>query len=292
MAYRIKSVAALTGLSSSTLRAWERRYGLLSPSRTASGYRLYTDEDVARLTRIKSLLDNGFKISEAISLLEREAPLLTPSDVSPQLLEEIRSELRETLFALDRSGANCVAERLAALTYERRLDEVLLPILREVGDCWARGDASIAQEHFVSAFIREKLIGMLHELDSGTSQGAEAVCAGVPGEAHEMGLLAAAIHLSLRGWRVIYLGLDLPYKELETVLAARRPALLCTSLMRPRSPQEYSEIAHRLDAIAPEPTLVVIGGRDISVPDHGELSPRLRLAQDIPALLGSLPEAR
>lgn len=288
MAYRIKSVAALIGLSTSTLRAWERRYGLLSPGRTASGYRVYTDEDVARLTRIKSLLENGFKISEAIALMKCEAPSLTPSNAPSESLEEIRSELLESLLALDRSGATRVTERMTALTFERRLDEVLLPVLRELGDCWVRGEASVAQEHFASAFIREKLIGMLHELDSGTAGGAEAVCAGIPGEAHEMGLIAAAIHLSLRGWRVIYLGMDLPYEELETVLAARRPALLCTSLMRSRSPEEYSEIAHRLDTIAPERTVVVMGGRDVSVADRDELPSRVRLAHDIPTLLGSL----
>ena len=288
MTYRIKSVAALTGLTTSTLRAWERRYGLLSPGRTAGGYRLYTEDDVARLARVKSLLDNGFKISEAIALIEREAPPLAPADASVESLETIREELQEALLSFDRPAASRVAERMAALTFERRVDEVLLPILRAVGDCWERGDASVAQEHFTSAFIREKLIGMLQELDSGSPTGPEAVCAGVPGEAHEMGLLAAAVHLAVRGWRVTYLGMELPFEDLEFVVRARRPALLCTSLILQREPAEYQQIARRLRALAPAETTVVIGGAGVDRIRRNGSRGGIQFARDIPSLLDSL----
>jgi MerR family transcriptional regulator, light-induced transcriptional regulator len=263
MAYRIKSVSALTGLTTSTLRAWERRYGLLTPERSSGGYRLYTDDDVARLSRIKSLLDNGFKVSEAIALVEREAPPLTPSDASEESLEPIRAELLDAVLQMDRPRANRVADRLASLTFERRVDEILLPVVREVGTRWASGIANIAQEHFTSSFVSEKLAGMLAELGAGPATGREVVCAGLPGERHEIGLLAAAVHLALKGWRVTYVGADLPFEDLRESLARRPPALLCTAMVQHRNEAESIEAIRRLREAAPPETRIVIGGQGI-----------------------------
>jgi MerR family transcriptional regulator, light-induced transcriptional regulator len=269
MGYRIKSVAALTGLTTSTLRAWERRYGLISPDRTHGGYRVYTDDDVARLTRIKSLLDNGFKVSEAIALVTREAPPLPRSDASAESLDDIRDELLQALLDVDRPRASRVADRLASLTFDRRIDEILLPVLRSVGEAWACGEANIAQEHFASAFVREKLSGMLDELQAGPADGEEAVCVGLPGERHEIGLLAAAVHLALRGWRVTFLGADLPFEDLREVVARKRPALLCAAMVQQNSEAERAEVAQRLRDLAPPETRIVIGGHGVPNGSNG-----------------------
>jgi MerR family transcriptional regulator, light-induced transcriptional regulator len=287
MSYRIKSVATLTGLTTSTLRAWERRYRLVSPERTRGGYRVYTADDVARLTRIKSLLDNGFKVSEAIALVEREVPALAPSDAPAESLERIRLELLEALLQMDRPRARQVTSRLASLTFERRIDEILLPIMRAVGDLWACGEANVAQEHFASAFVREKLAGMLDELDAGPASGPEVICACVPGEQHELGLLAAAVHLALHGWRVTYLGADLPYEDLRQTLVRRSPPLLCVALVVPRSAAECGRIAEHLREAAPERTRVVIGGAGIARDMADPVPPRVHWIPALEDLLGS-----
>jgi MerR family transcriptional regulator, light-induced transcriptional regulator len=287
MSYRIKSVAALTGLTTSTLRAWERRYGLVSPSRTSGGYRVYSDDDVARLTRIKSLLDNGFKVSEAIALVEREAPALPPGNAASESLECLRHELRDALLSMDRPRAVTACGRMASLTFDRRVDEVYLPVLRGIGDLWERGEASVAQEHFASAFVRERLTGMLTELDAGPAEAREVVFAGLPGERHELGLLGVAVLFAVRGWRVTFLGADLPFEEIGSVIGARHPALLCTAMVQRRTPQECGEIVERLRSLSPNGTRIVIGGSGIPTGTNGADGQRIHLIPELRQLLDS-----
>jgi MerR family transcriptional regulator, light-induced transcriptional regulator len=259
MSYRIKRVAHLTGINPATLRAWERRYNLIAPGRTNSGYRLYTDEDVAMLTRIKRLTDEGLTIGEAIARVRRAcAPL--PTDAQPARLDEVRRELREALFRYDRADAQEAYERLAHLAPERRVEEVLLPMMREVGEMWHAGDALIAQEHFCSAFVREKVLAMIGALEEAAPTGPEAVCAGVPGELHELGLMGAALRMVAAGWRVTYLGANLPLDEMRRVVRERKPAVLATSVVMPREKAEFRALCAELRDLAPRQTAVVIGG--------------------------------
>jgi DNA-binding transcriptional MerR regulator len=272
--YRIKRVAHLTGINPATLRAWERRYNLISPRRTESGYRLYSDEDVAILRRIKQLTDEGLTISEAIARVGRgSAPL--PAD-APALLE-VRGELRDALLRFDRPAALAAYDRAAHLSPERRAEELLLPMMRELGDLWEHGDAVVSQEHFASAFVREKLAQMLAGLDTGIATGPEGVCAGLPGELHEFGLMAAAVRLAGTGWRVLYLGADVPLEDVRQILRERRPEMLCTSAVMRLDADEFRALAAELRGMAPRETAVVIGGAGIP-PLEGRAVPGVRLA--------------
>jgi MerR family transcriptional regulator, light-induced transcriptional regulator len=269
MSYRIKRVAHLTGINPATLRAWERRYGLVAPGRTGSGYRLYSDEDVAMLSRIKSLVDEGLTIGEAILRVRRGTGPL-PADAAGPRVHEVRFRLVEALLAYDRRRAVDAWEEVASLPPDRRVEEVLLPVMHDVGDLWERGDAGVCEEHFASAFVREKIAGILEDLDTGAARGPEAVCAGVPGEKHELGLMAAAVHLAVRGWRLVYLGPEVPHDELRRVLHARRPALFCTSLVVRVGVADFRTLVRALRAAAPEGTEVVIGGGGVPGPAQAE----------------------
>jgi methanogenic corrinoid protein MtbC1 len=136
--------------------------------------------------------------------------------------------------------------------------------MREIGDLWEDGTAVLAQEHFASAFVREKLAGMISELDSGVGPGPEGVCAGAPGEMHEFGLMACALQLAAGGWKVLYLGADVPLEETARVVKERKPALVCTSLVMRRGAGECNEIAAELRGAAPQGTTVVIGGAGVA----------------------------
>lgn len=262
MSYRIKRVAHLTGINPATLRAWERRYNLIAPGRTDSGYRVYTDDDVAMLTRIKRLTDEGLTIGEAIARVRRgTAPI--PADVSPGALAQVRTELRDALLRLDRNTALGVYERVAGLSPERRSEEVLLPVMREIGELWEAGGAVIAQEHFASAFVREKLVGMMAELDSGAAPGPETVVAGPPGDRHELGLMGLAVSLAANGWKVLYLGSDVPLEEMRRVVRDRKPAMLCTSVVMRMDHDAFHEFAAALRSLAPRETAVVVGGAGV-----------------------------
>ncbi|HEX8696261.1 MAG TPA: MerR family transcriptional regulator [Longimicrobium sp.] len=271
--YRIKRVAHLTGINPATLRAWERRYNLISPQRTESGYRLYSDEDVAMLTRIKQLTDEGLTISEAIARVGRgRAPL--PADAHALL--DLRGELRDALLRFDRPAALAAYERAAHLPAELRVEQLLLPMMRELGDLWEHGDAVVSQEHFASAFVREKLSQLIAGLDTGAAAGPEGVCAGLPGELHEFGLMAAAVRLAREGWRVLYLGADVPLEDVRRVLRERRPRMLCTSAVMRLDPDEFRALAAELRGAAPRDTDVVIGGAGIP-PLEGGAVPGVRL---------------
>ncbi|HYR07621.1 MAG TPA: MerR family transcriptional regulator [Longimicrobium sp.] len=265
MSYRIKRVAHLTGINPATLRAWERRYGLVAPDRTGSGYRLYTDEDVAMLSRIKVLVDEGLTIGEAISRVRRGTEPL-PADAAGPSVRDVRFRMLEALVSFDRRGALDAYQDVMRLPPERRVEEVLLPVLRQVGELWEANECGVGEEHFASAFIREKLAGIIEDLDTGAARGPEAVCAGVPGEMHECGLLAATIHLATRGWRVVYLGPDVPVAEVSRILHQRRPALFCTSIVNTMAIGDFRALMRSLRDAAPEGTEIVVGGPGVPAP--------------------------
>lgn len=277
MTYRIKRVAQLTGINPATLRAWERRYGLVAPGRTDSGYRLYSDEDVAMLGRIKALVDDGLTIGEAIGRVGRVGEPVA-AEAAGARVREGRYRLLEALVSYDRRGALDAYASVAALPPARRVEEVLIPLMHDVGDLWERGEAGVCEEHFASAFVREKLMGIMEDLDTGAARGPEAVCAGLAGEKHELGLLAAAVHLTVRGWRVVYLGLEVPLPEIRRVLHGRRPALFCTSVVNRLPAGEFRQLVRDLRAAAPADTDVVVGGRGAAGPVAGE---RVRVVTEL-----------
>lgn len=289
MSYRIKTVAALTGINPTTLRAWERRYDVVVPRRTDSGYRVYSESDIAMLSQIKTLVDNGLKAGEAIDLVRRGVTQLAPGNLPPASLSSVRDDLLAALLELNRAEAVEVYNRLAAVPLDRQVDEVLIPLLRDVGERWERGQCSIAQEHFCSTFAREKLIGMLQSLTSSTPVGPEVICAGAPGERHELGLMIAAVHLALHGWRVTYLGADVPVAELEQVMAKRRPALVCTSVLGTLSRSESLRFARALRSAAPPETTVVVGGAGLAKGLPRSPAEGLYLLRDVADLDGLEP---
>ena len=267
MGYRIKTVAELLGVPRNTLLAWERRYNLVSPDRQTNGYREYTEEDLERLKQLKALLDAGYKVGEAISLLDERAQRHGVPAGPTDALAAARAALSDALLRYDRKEAVRIADTLTTTPYSDRLHRVWFPLLRLVGDGWVAGEVSVAQEHYVSGFVRERMMGMLMALNSGPDFGPSAVCAGFPGEIHELGLLGISIELALSGYRVTWLGADVPIGDLCTLAAQRAPAAVCVSVMLPRPDDEILDHARALRAAAPGHTKVVYGGRAIDESD-------------------------
>lgn len=289
--YRIKSVAARTGISTATLRAWERRYGLVQPQRSEGGYRLYTDEDVQLLQDVRTMIEQGFTVGEAIDKLVGRRAEVTQAIWTPDRVADVRAQMMEALLAFDEARADRLAERLDSLDEERRVDEVFMPLMRAMGECWERGEATVAQEHFASAVVRRWLLELLRAAGARRSRGAEVVLAGRPGDLHDLALLGVAVLLSLHGQRVVYLGADVPDADLRAVLRARRPAMLCTSVSRSHSAEAALAAGRAVRALAPPETRVVLGGRGLPGSLRGEVEPGLNFTQAVGDVLQLLEPA-
>ncbi|MFM2161487.1 MAG: transcriptional regulator CarH [Pseudomonadota bacterium] len=258
MTWRISTVADMVGVPRNTLIAWERRLGILAPGRTQSGYRLYSDDEVALLKALKAKIDAGLKVSEAWSLIQRDRDaVLSASSADPAAL---RGKILAALIGFDRSEADTYGSQVDALPIEEQLHAVYFPMLREVGEGWETGRFTIAQEHHVSGWCRERMLLLLHGLARGRADGREVVLATPAGEHHEFGLLGLAVRLGLRGFRVTWLGANLPTAELIQHVRRRPPYAVALSLVHPRPAEEVWAFAVSLRDQLPDAVGLAIGG--------------------------------
>ncbi|MBM4375849.1 MAG: MerR family transcriptional regulator [Deltaproteobacteria bacterium] len=266
MGYRIKTVSELTGIPKNTLIAWERRYGLVEPDRHGNRYRSYSDSDVALLKRIKRLLEEGYKISEAVDLVRdpsrqpEAARVANANSAAQDSIERARGELFPALLEFDAQRADHVLQRYGTLPYARLIEELYYPMLRDVGEGWTRGTVSIAQEHFVTAFCRERFLAMLMQVGGARGTGPHAVCTTFPGDLHELGVLGVSVLLALSGWRITYLGPNLPASELQKTGRTLKPDWVCTSLVIPTPPREIEAYLEMVREALPKRTWLVLGG--------------------------------
>lgn len=215
----IRTVSALTGVNAITLRAWERRYGLIRPLRTPKGHRLYTPAHVERIQRVLALTREGMAISQVRQALQGEGP---PAQEKPAAgpWAAYRKRMAAAIAAFDERALEAVyAEALALHPIDRVNRLLLLPLLGELGARWSKVAGGVAEEHFFSAYLRNKLGARFHHrrpLDTGP----KVLAACVPGELHEIGLLLFALAAHNAGLRVVLLGADVPFAE--AAAAARR----------------------------------------------------------------------
>ncbi|MCB0222012.1 MAG: MerR family transcriptional regulator [Chrysiogenetes bacterium] len=288
--YRIGAVASLTGISAHALRVWERRYQTVCPARTPGGDRLYSERDVARLQLIKRLLERGHTISELaalekaelLALLERHAAPARTTDAPeprPGLLD-VRQAFMEALATMEFEKAERVLSRAAVSLDPRSLVfDIVVPILHEVGDRWERGELRIAHEHAASVILRN-LLGALIRTFSSDEKAPGIVVSAPAEEVHEFGALLAAMIAVSHGWRVTYLGPNLPAAEIAHVVEVRGAQFLLLSLVLSGEPSREAELRRLNELLAPE-TRIIVGGHAA-----GEASAWLPRARQISSLEG------
>jgi methanogenic corrinoid protein MtbC1 len=169
-------------------------------------------------------LADGLAAAEAAALALRAG---IGDEAAPMALrpEAVRDDLADALDRYDEPRAQAILDRLLAVaTVDTLLSEVVLPYLHELGERWVRGDASVAQEHFASSVVRGRLLGLARGW--GLGLGPTAVLACLPGEQHDLGLIAFGLALRSRGWRIVYLGTDSPIETVEEVSRRLDPSLV------------------------------------------------------------------
>src|SRR4051794_1001588 len=232
---RIGEVSRRTGVPVHTLRAWERRYGLLRPRRSSGNFRLYSGADEKRVRLMLQHLERGVAPAEAAELAAAARLGVRAGDGRAVSREEstlARAQMREALDAFDEASAQRILERLfAAHTPSTVVRDVLMPCLRELGSRWERSRASVAQEHFASNFIHARLLALARGWDRGN--GPRALLACVPGEQHVLALVAFGITLHELGWRIVYLGADTPIEAAHEAAVRVDPAVVVLAATMP-----------------------------------------------------------
>ncbi|MYL32716.1 MerR family transcriptional regulator [Pontibacillus yanchengensis] len=232
--YNIKAVSQMLGVQPGTLRAWERRYQMIRPPRNEAGHRLYTEEHVKVLKWLLEKVNNGFTISQAVSILEdqQETVEKSPSIIeesSKGHLEQITEELLQSLLSFDESRAH---EKLdyafSMFSPEKVALDIVGTLLVRIGTQWEENRISSAHEHFATNFLRSRLGMMLISMPSDKLL-PKAVCVCGPNEKHELGLLIFTLYLKRRGYDVIYLGQSVAAGDVDVVINEVQPRYLFMS---------------------------------------------------------------
>ncbi len=266
---RIGELSRRTGVGVDTLRAWERRYGVLEPTRSDGGFRLYGSADEARARRMSELIASGLSAAQAADEARGAAAAPPPQGA---LDGDEASRLVDALVRLDEAAAEAVLDRVfATLSLESASRIVVLPALREVGQRWERGEVTIAEEHFASNLIRARLLSLSRGWGGGGSSHAVLACP--PGELHDLALIVFGLTLRGRGWRITYLGPDTPTGTVAEAAAKVHPDAVVISALEPeRMAAEAARLqelarAHRVLLAGPEPIAEIaatIGAESLS----------------------------
>ena len=243
---RIGELSRRSGVSPELLRAWERRYGLLRPQRSAGGLRLYSSGDLERVRAMQRHMTQGLAAREAAALAGQATAEAAPPRAGLAAFDpdRARAELGDALEAFDEPEAQAVFDALLSIaTLDALLSDVVMPYLHDLGDRWERGELSVAQEHFASNVLRGRLLGLARGWGRGA--GPRALLACPEGERHDLGLIAFGLALRERGWRIDYLGPDTPVESIEEAARRTDPSVVVLSSVRPEPLEQIAELAAR-----------------------------------------------
>jgi DNA-binding transcriptional MerR regulator len=294
--FNMKAVVQKTGIAAPTLRAWERRYTILSPERSLNDYRLYSQRDIAFLGWLKDRVDAGISISQAIALyrhLEEEHLQLyqkdellenTPpaqkristaavskhaasDDSDTQKTEEtyswrsVQDGLMDAFNKLDEAMADrLMASMLAIYPIEQVCTELITPTLWEVGQLWEQGLLSVSIEHFASAFFHGWLTNLLHTMPINSTSPLVITCC-APGELHELAPLMLALLLRRAGLHVAHLGQNIESASLLETIRQLSPALICVSVTLISFLEALTELGQKIQELPPPRPALVFGGQ-------------------------------
>ncbi|HYK95696.1 MAG TPA: MerR family transcriptional regulator [Candidatus Dormibacteraeota bacterium] len=299
--YNIKEAAARAGVSVPVLRAWERRYGIVQPARTSSGYRQFDDATVARVRAMRALVEDGWSPSAAAASILAGTSLVpsgSPADGGSLPGPKGTASMDGAVAVADRFVAaaramepNAIAETLddvfARGSFERVVSDLLFPALERLGDAWARGEVSVAGEHLASSAVQRRLAQALEAAGPANAAPGGILVGLPPGSRHELGALAFAVAARRTGLPIVYLGSDLPFDEWVSATRDARGAVIGVVTARDRT--AALELARRLRA-AHRDLVIALGGR--SAPASSEaLQLPSRLTESVAALRAALAAA-
>jgi DNA-binding transcriptional MerR regulator/methylmalonyl-CoA mutase cobalamin-binding subunit len=273
----IKVVATRTGLSKDVIRVWEKRYQAISPERSDTGRRLYADADIDHLLKLKQAIAAGWRISDVAKLSEAELDELVagkpqPADAagSGPARGEFDTGSSYLLRCLDAIGEMnpgkldaLLSAASVAMTIPRLLDELIGPLLVEIGERWHLGELRVGHEHVASSVIR-RFLDNLRATASMHADGPTIVVTTPSGHSHEMGAMMAAVAAAVAGWKVIYMMPNMPSREIvATALQVKARALALSMTYPADDPQIVQELRFLRDQL-PAEVAIFVGGQAAS----------------------------
>lgn len=266
--YSIKQVVEMLDIPSVTLRAWESRYQAVTPERTESGYRLYSQENIEDLRWLKEQTEKqGISISHAVRLLRAhkdkrlEDRIIGAGGGTPEeAFDKMKHQIYTALLEFQGERANALIDfGFSLYGYESMFHQVLVPVLVKVGDAWEEGSATVAQEHYMTHMISNRFYQFFHVFP--VYSHLPKVLAFCPaGEHHQVGLLLFSLFLRKNGVEVIYLGANTPEEGVMDMLAKQsRIGAICLSVTDKELVPYCERLMERLEKVCPEAEFIVGG---------------------------------
>jgi len=273
--FPIKVVSQMTGLSVHVIRAWEKRYHVVEPDRTDTNRRLYSEEEIEKLRLLNEASHLGHNIgslanlslTELKNILSREKNKTSENKYESksinqvELVDEILSESIETIRVYDSKKLESILLNASAkLTQPVLIEEVVIPLVYKIGDMWHNGEIRVANEHLASSVIRSFLFNLLESYSVNDS--APVLVSATPrGQEHELGALIAGVVAASAGWKVIYLGSNLPSEEIGSVVSYLNAKVVALSLVYPSDDQTLFKELRKLKQILSVGVSIIAGGR-------------------------------
>lgn len=248
--YSVAQVEALTGIKAHTLRIWERRYDFLTPERTPTNIRFYSDEQLKKLLNFGILVKNGYRVSKLGKLTDEEIYLEVTkvlSEPSSEMDDELKGLTLSMLEMNEEEFDNIFERQVIRKGFLRTITEVIYPFLQYVGVLWTTNKAMVAQEHYISNLVRQKLISAIERLSVPSKDSPSIVFFLLEGEEHEIGLLLASFMAKSMGWKIYYLGQGVPLVNIKRVIEIAEPRLIMSMFITPKTNKINSFIDNVLE---------------------------------------------
>jgi DNA-binding transcriptional MerR regulator/methylmalonyl-CoA mutase cobalamin-binding subunit len=271
--YPIKVVSQMTGLSVFVIRAWEKRYSVVTPSRTETNRRLYSEEDIEKLTLLSEAVQQGHNIGGIAQLSIGELRTIVQRTPAKKIV--LNKSLQETSLDIDSLINECIEvikvydgktlettllRASSKMSQPQLIEEFLIPLVYKVGDLWHDGTIRVANEHLASAVIRSFLTNLIEQHIAG--ENAPIIISATPrGQDHELGALIAGVVAASSGWKVIYLGPNLPVEEIAAVTDHINAKVVALSIVYPNDDPQLRRDLQNLKRMQPDNVVIIAGGR-------------------------------
>jgi MerR family transcriptional regulator, light-induced transcriptional regulator len=270
--YPIKAVSVKTGLSIHVIRVWEKRYQAVTPKRTDTNRRVYTDQDIEKLLLLKQATQEGHNIGSVASLNSAALKeLLSEISVTASVQSEnkindldVSPVVDECLLAIRNFDDHAFEKILLNASYQlsqpELLHKLIIPLIHKIGELWHCGEIRIMHEHMATAVLRSFISNMRNNYR--IEENAPSIIVTTPmGQNHEMGALILSLVAASDGWKVTYLGPDLPADEIAAAVSEKKARAVLLSIVYPADDQYLKIDLQKLGTLLPKNVMIIVGGR-------------------------------